>query len=475
MNGRAHRKVGGLSRAALLAVIGLLVGCATTAAAPSTGPSTEVSPPYGEPDSPGAPAAQPDATPAAEGKLVTNLWVEADLREVLRDISAQAGTTIIADQTVQGIVSLAAKDMPLEECLQRLCDSGDYHFVRVKDYYIVGRALPGTGLFRRLADLHRVKLRHASTEQVKVLLPSTLARYVTHDKVNGVVMVVAPEDIRRRILDAVSLIDVPREQVAVEAIVFELSEAGAKQLGLDWQYQNRTLNLGTKNLVGTITYDEASDTAVYVDIMLRAIVQDQKGQVLANPRIIAMNGQEAEIFVGQEKYFSLLSGHAAYPYYRLESIQSGVTLKVTPHIGDDGRIVLDLAPEVSDAVKDWTRELANNGQENNNSSLPVVTRRRAKTSVAIQDGQTVVIGGLLLEHRRTMVEKVPLLGDMPLVGPVFQNTREFAEQKEIVLVITTHLVRDGLQLPDVRVSTGLQQRYVSPLDAMGGAAYGERR
>lgn len=404
MNGRAHRKVGGLSRAALLAVIGLLVGCATTVAAEAATPKPQT---------------------------VTNLWVEADLREVLQDISAQTGTTIIADQTVQGIVSLAAKDMPLEECLQRLCDSGDYHFLRVKDYYIVGRAQPGTALFRRLAGMHCVKLQHASTDQVKVLLPSTLARYVTYDKVNGVMMVVAPEDIRRRILDAISLVDVPRKQVAVEAVVFELSEAGAKQLGLDWQYQNAGLSLGTENLVGTITYDEASDAAVYVDIMLRAIVQDQKGQVLANPRIIALNGQEAEIFVGQEKYFSLLSGHAAYPYYRLESIESGVTLKVTPHIGDDGQIVLDLASEVSDAVKDWTRELAENGNGNNNSSLPVVTRRRAQTSVAIRDGQTVVIGGLLLEHRRTMTEKVPLLGDMPLVGPVFQKEATLRNRRKL--------------------------------------------
>jgi len=421
-------------------------------------------------------AEDPPAAPeplGAPSKRVNNLWVEAELREVLQDIAAQTGTTIIADQTVQGIVSLVAKDLPLEECLRRLCASGGYQFVREGDYYVFGLAEPGTPLFQRLAQLHRVKLRHLSAKQVRTLMPTSLAKCITYDEVNNGVAVNGPETVRRRGRDAIDLIDVPGGQVAVEAVVFELSEAGAKQLGLDWQYQNRGMLVGAGNLVGSITYDEASDIGIYVDLMLRAIVQDQKGQVLANPRIIAMNGQPAEIFVGQEKYFSLLSGHAAYPYYRLESITSGVTLKVTPHIGADGQITLDLEPEVSDVVHDWTRDGNENGNENHLQPLPVVTRRRAKTTIAIQDGQTVVIGGLLQEHRRQMKEKIPLLGDLPLLGPVFQNVQESVQQKEIVIVITTHLVRDEGDAGATDLPTGLQQRYVSPLDLMAEPANGD--
>ena len=423
---------------------------------------------------PAAGADAPDPEPSgAKPKLVTNLWVEAELREVLQDIAAQTGTTIIADHTVQGIVSMAAKDLSLEQCLERLCASGDYQFVRVDDYYIFGVAQPGTPLFQRLAQLYRVKLQHISAKQVKTLMPADLAKCVTYDEVTGVIAVTGPEATRQRVLDAIRLIDVPQGQVAVEAIVFELSEAGTQQLGLDWQYQNGGFRVGTENLVGTITYDEASETGIYVDLMLRAIIQDQKGQVLANPRIIAMNGQEAEIFVGQEKYFSLLSGHAAYPYYRLESIKCGVTLKVTPHIGAGGRIVLDLEPEVSDVVQDWTRDANENGQENSFTALPVVTRRRAKTTITVEDGQTVVIGGLLQEHRREMTAKIPLLGDVPVLGPVFQNIQKAVEQKEIVLVITTHLVRDEGEVRSWDLPTGLQQRYVSPLDLVAEPANGD--
>ena len=420
-------------------------------------------------------AASPASSPASTRKLVTNIWVDTDLREVLQDISAQTGTTIIADQSVQGAVSLAAKEMPLEECLERLCAVGGYGFARVKDYYLMGRAKPGTALFRRLASPQRIKLRHASTDQVKVLLPSALSRYVTRDKTNGVIFVTAPEAIRRRILDAVKLIDSPNQQIAIEVIVFELTEEGSKQLGLDWQYGKTNLDVKVTNLVGTITYDGSDDIATYIDVTLRAIVQDEKGRVLANPRIVAMNGRKAEIFVGQEKYFSMLSGQASNPYYRLESIKSGVTLAVTPHIGRDGQIVLDLAPEVSDVATDWTRDSAESEQNGTAASLPVVTRRKARTSVAIKDGQTVVIGGLLREQRRSLVEKVPFLGDLPLVGAAFRKVRELKEQQEVLILITTHLMRGPGDHGSAQPATPLQQRYLSPLDAIGASAYGKGR
>ncbi|MEA3367989.1 MAG: hypothetical protein U9R68_07735 [Planctomycetota bacterium] len=409
----------------------------------------------------------------AEEPLVNNLWVETDLRQVLQDISAETGTAIIADHTVLGPVSLAAKNMPLEDCLERVCASGGYHFVRVKDYYLVGRAEPGTEVFRRLAAPERVELRHASAEQVETLLPSALRRYVTYEKVNGVVLVTAPEAMRGRIRNTIKLIDTVPSQVAVEAIVFELTEDGSKQLGLDWEYTNRSMSVTAENLVGTVTYTEGSNLDVYLALTLRAIVQEGEGRILANPRIIAMDGQEAEIFIGQQKYFSLLSGQASNPYYRLESIEAGVTLKVTPHIGDNGQIVLDLSPEVADVVKDWDRDPAANGQGNHDSSLPVVTRRKASTSVAIGDGQTVIIGGLLQEHDRKMVEKGPLLGDVPLIGAAFQKVRHSSEQKEVVIMIRTELVRGDAEQGAGRAAACLQRCYVSPLDAVGDAECAE--
>ncbi len=476
MKNTAHRGKAGLRSWVVIVLVGVLGWPVLSAEAsvPTTAPAQV------EADSPSespAPATRDNraggTARAGNPNLITNMWVDTELREILQDISAQTGVTIIPDQSVHGAISLAAEEMPLEECLERLCAVADYSFARVKNYYVMGRAEPGTPLFRRLADFHRVKLKHTSTEQVKSLLPSMLSRYVTYDKTNGVVLVTATEAMRRRLLDAINLIDSPNQQIAIEVLVFELTEDGSKQLGLDWQYSKANLDVTVSNLVGTITFDASDDIATYIDVTLRAIIQDKKGRVLANPRIVAMNGKKAEIFVGQEKYFSLLSGQASNPYYRLESIKSGVMLTVTPHIGRDGQIVLDLAPEVSDVMTDWTRESPETTNNGTTNSLPVVTRRWAETSVSIKDGQTVVIGGLLREQHRAMVEKVPLLGDLPILGAAFRKVRYLKTQQEVFILITTHLISDGNDSDETSGATALQQRYVGPLDAISVLSDGE--
>ena len=422
-----------------------------------------------------APADSADAPPAPRSGLVSNVWVDTDLRQVLQDISSQTGIAVLADTTAQGVLSMAVKDMPLEECLERVCAPGGLSFMRVKDYYLVGRADPGTEMFRKLAGLQRVKLQHVTADEVKGMLPQTLEKYVSYDKTNGVVLVNAPPGIQERVLGAIQMIDRPSRQVAVEAIVFELSEEGSKQLGLDWQYKNASITARTQSLIGTVTFDAASDIAAYVDVTLRAILQDLKGQVLANPRIVVQNGKKAEIFVGQEKYYSLLSGYTANPYFHLESIKAGVTLDVTPYIGDQGQITLDIKSEVSDVITDWSREPSENGTNVTGSSLPLVTRRQAKTTVGIKDGSTVIIGGLLQDQHRKVVEKVPLLGDVPLLGLAFRSVRASKEQKEIVVLITAHLITEGAQPAQADVTSALQQQYVSPLDAIRTHALGDRK
>lgn len=416
----------------------------------------------------GPPAKDSSSQPAtAPAGRVTNLWVDTDLRQVFQDISSQTGTSVLCDQTVQGLISLSVKDMPLEDCLERVCSPGGLCYVKVKDYYVVGRPDPGSPMFHRVAESQRVKLSCVTTEQVRYMLPASLAPYVTFDKQNGVVLVTAPEGPRQRVLEVLKLIDQPTPQVAVEAVVFELTEEGSKQLGLDWQYQKGHWAGQVNSLIGTITYDAGSDQATFVNVMLRAIIEERKGQILANPRILVTNGLEAEIFVGQEKYFSMLNGQALSPYYQLESIKAGVMMKVLPWIGQNGQITLGLESEVSDVVADQEADAAVKGGFVV-SPLPVVTRRRAKTVVNIRDGQTVVIGGLLRDQHRSIVDKVPVLGDIPGVGVAFRSVRETKQQQEVIILITTRLVDQRRQAAG-SVTARLEQRYASPLDAIAAA------
>jgi len=395
--------------------------------------------------------------------MVSNVWVETDVRQVIQDMSMQTGITIICDNTVQGIVTMAVKDMPLEDCLERVCAIGEYTHLKVDDYYVVGRPSPGNSLFSRITPPQRVELTHINCDQAKAAIHPTLAQYITYEKSSQTLIVTAGPVARQRIMEAIKLIDRPHRQIVIEAVVFELTEDGAKQLGLDWQYKNASLSVDMSNLVGTVTYDASSDIAKFVEVTLRAIVQQRKGRVLASPRVAVMNGEEADIFVGLEKYFSLLSGQASNPYYRLESIKAGVTLKVKAQIGANGQMVLQLEPEVSDVATETNRDNINHGDSRVNAALPVVTRRRAKTTVSVRDGQTIVLGGLLREQHRSVVEKIPFLGDIPLVGAAFRTVDQRKEQQEVIIVMTAHLVGNDESCP-TELPTRLEQQYVSPLD-----------
>ena len=410
---------------------------------------------------------------AAAPKSVTNMWVDTEIRQVMQDISAQTDTVILCDQTVQGVISLTVKDMPLKECLERVCAPGGLSSLLVKDYYIVGRAEPGSPLFGQMAEPFRVKLSYLLPEQIRALLPASMAPYTTYDKASGSVVVTAPEVTRKRILETIKLIDQPNQQVAIEAVVFELTEEGSKDLALDWQFKAGQWSGGSNNLVGTIAYGVGTDLGTYVDLTLRAIVQSRRGQVLANPRVLVLSNTEAEIFVGQEKYFSLLSGQASNPYYTLQSIKSGVTLKVAPYISEDGQITLGLEPEVSDVVTDDTVS-AGSTQQNGASALPVVTRRHAKTVISIRDGQSVLLGGLLKEQNRSIVSKVPMAGDVPGLGAAFRKVSGDKQQQEVVILITAHVV-DPRRAGAEKLASRLERGYVTPLDAIAAPYQGSNK
>ncbi|HEY4330300.1 MAG TPA: hypothetical protein VGN88_11235, partial [Phycisphaerae bacterium] len=269
-----------------------------------------------------APGGTAAATTSAKTTLVTNIWVDTDIRQVVQDISAQTDTVILCDQTVQGSISMAVKDMALSDCLERVCASGGFMFTKVKDYYLIGKADPGSTMFQRLSQPERLKLSNILPEQVKSLLHASMLPYVTFDKASGTVVVNAPEPLRQKIIDAINELDQPNPQVAIDAVVFELTEDGSKQLALDWQFKAGHVAMSSQNLVETISYGAGTDLGTYVQATLRAIVEARKGQVLANPRVLVMNNTDAEIFVGQEKYFTLLSGQASNPYYTLQSIKA---------------------------------------------------------------------------------------------------------------------------------------------------------
>jgi type II secretion system protein D len=177
-------------------------------------------------------------------------------------------------------------------------------------------------------------------------------------------------------------------------------------------------------------------------VTLHAIAQAGKAKVLSRPSILARNNQPATITVGQEvplitgtTYDSLGNSHNAYTYTSV-----GVILKVTPFITEDGLVEMMVSPQISEIDPTLSIPITANANGSGVLSAPVIDIRSADTVAVTPDGQTVVIGGLMQTTKTETTTKIPLLGDIPLVGNLFKRTQLSDAKSELIIFLTPHIV-----------------------------------
>jgi type II secretory pathway component GspD/PulD (secretin) len=368
--------------------------------------------------------------------LITNVFFETDIRQALQDIAAQAGIPILADDTVQGYVTAEFKDSPLEQALSMLLTPGGFIYQKMDGFYVVGSPDPASLIFSLLSDTELVHLNYIKPSDVTNLLPEPDLRYVKVNEPTDSLTISAPPEIMQRIKKHLSTIDHAPRQIMMEALVTELSVTAKKELGINWfwEWDSATTedtkgrgSIDLEHLVGELTYATTGGFTRAVSATIEAMVEEGKATVRANPRVATLEGREATMFIGQEKYYSIVTGPEAYPYRTLESIAAGITLNLIPYVAENGDITVHIAPEVSDVTGE--------GLE----GLPVITKRRAETTVRVKDGETIVIGGLVQERETKTLRRVPLLGSIPLLGILFRYYRPTKTKTEVVIFITPHL------------------------------------
>ena len=379
----------------------------------------------------------------AQEPLVTNYFYDTDLREALRDISAQTGVNIIPDDTVQGIVTLEVFDMPMEECLKRMLGPLGYSFRKLDGYYVVGAPHPQNPSFPLLTETTLYSPNYIKAEDVARLLSDYYAPYVKINPQTNTVAITTSPAMTTNILEDLSRIDVAPVQVMIEAIVTEISEDAARSLGLDWTLQG-TAEAGSDNFGVSTKNASLADTSIFMYLerldetigkydatfvaSLRALEDDGEVDIRANPRLATVNGRPASIFIGREEYYSIVTGPISYPYTKLELIQVGITLNVTPFVAEDGQITVEIKPEVSDVTGKGATD------------LPVVSKRSVDTKIRVKDGETITVGGLRLKSERVRSTGIPFLCRIPILGYLFKREVRSTEESEVVVFITPKIM-----------------------------------
>lgn len=374
-----------------------------------------------------------------EELLVSDLYYDTYVLDAFNNLAIQSGVAIIADSSVGGFVTMEFQDIPLESALAMIClPFGLTYKYMPGDYYLVGAARIDNPTFSVLSETAVYKTHYLTAKTLASLLSDFYKPFIKVDEVfNSVVVTSSPEMIQRIFAD-LDRIDTPVRQVMLEVLIIELTDDARKALGTEWQWKttkSETNSTGELNLVvsalrasSELAYDYAAGIAKFL-LSLKPMVEEGKAKIHANPRIVAMDGHQADIFLGQEQSYIVETESSGGTLTRQRIIiKSGVTLNFMAQISPQGDLTVKVEPEVSQITGF------------NQDGYPIVSSRRANTTVRIRDQETFVLGGLVNEFESHSIGKVPLLGDIPLFGKLFRTERNERSETEVIIMVTPHII-----------------------------------
>ncbi len=369
-----------------------------------------------------------------EQPLVSNVFVEMDIRAVLMDIASQTGVNIVPDNSVSGTVSLTLADVPLETAFDMILYPGGYKYRYNSEgnYYIVGRSLPENASFDALTITKTIKTNRGAAVVISQLSPY----FQVFVKADGqTITITAAPDVVNRIERDIASIDKSRRQIEISAKFMMVEWDKGSSLGAQWG----DINLSAAGLGSILSGGSvfSADLAGSLNIFLKSNGYNAKATAMAEPRVVVEDGELGELKITEEHLFLILSGGgAAYNYFTTKDVEVGIKLKVKPSISRDGKLRLDINPEVADVIGET--EFANAGGPT--QKLPIIARRSTNTILRVENGETIAIGGLSTKTEKTRKSGIPLLRSIPVIGYVFGNKNSQEKETELVIFITTRVV-----------------------------------
>jgi general secretion pathway protein D len=287
------------------------------------------------------------------------------------------------------------------------------------------------------------------------------------DVENNTLLIWASNFTYEKILDALRKLDLTPRQVLVEVTIAEVTLGGDLQYGLQWFFKNNVAgDYGGRGVLGqegtggiSRTLGGASSFAYSISkdgvvrLLLEALAEESRVKILSSPQIMVIDNQEAEIRVGNDQPVrsSTTTTDGGNITESIEFRQTGVVLTVSPQVNAGGLITMDIAQEVTD-VGDID---AATGQRS-------FLTREVQSRVAIQSGETIVLGGLISESRRSVESGIPVLYKVPVIGPLFGRTTNETNRTELLVLITPQVARDNREALQVTEELKQRMRTVAP-------------
>jgi type II secretory pathway component GspD/PulD (secretin) len=271
--------------------------------------------------------------------------------------------------------------------------------------------------------------------------PQAESKFIQDEFVRTLILNGLPDEVRsaEKLLTA---IDTAAPQVLIEARIIDATGDFSSQIGVAWDFAptgtTAQFTLGKpppKGSPESVIFGRLSRNPIQFNATLDAAIQQNRAKVLASPKLLVIYNHRAQIFIGDEVTY-LIGSQATINGANLQTgkVRVGVELNVVATAHPDGTITLRVHPEVGSLT-----DLTTLG---NGVSLPTVSRRFADTEVQIKDGETLVIGGLIGQNESRAMRKVPLLGDIPLLGYLFKHEEKTHSTDELVIFLKATIIKE---------------------------------
>ena len=443
--------------------------------------------------------------PQFTGKRISLNFQNVDVRSLLQIIADVAGTNMVVSDSVKGQIAIRLQNVPWDQALDIILRTKGLGMHRQGNVMFVAPLqelaqrekveLQAQQQKTQLEPLHSeiIQVNYAKASDIAAILKSgdnsilSQRGRVTVDERTNTLLVLDTLDKLADVRKLVQRLDVPVRQVLIESRIVIASNTFDKQIGTRFGFtgftQNNAGNVfstsGTSTSTNSInnsftsptfttlpngqTYQNinfGNQTDTYnvnlpvanpagslalsilgsnflVDLELSALQAEGKGEVVSSPRVITANAKQASIEQGVEIPYQQSTSSGATSVQFKKAVLS---LNVTPQITPDNRIIMDLAIN-----KDSVGQNVSTG---NGGSVPSIDTRKINTQVLVDNGQTVVLGGIYEQTKNHTVKKVPLLGDLPLLGHLFRYNEDQNNRDELLIFITPKILNEGLKVGD---------------------------
>ena len=360
------------------------------------------------------------------GSPVTIELKGADVRDVLKILAELGNVNIVSDPTVRGEISLSLKEVPITDAVELVTRATGLSYRYVGNTLVVGLPERFKTGFDHI-ETRIFKLDYASPEDMKDALKLVIPpdKIQLDSRTNSVIVtgVSVELDEAEKIIGK---LDVPVPMVRIDARLEEIAQDALDQFGISFQEMGEYGGFGKVYIRTDPTTGVFQGLSLAVGAFLKMLEDSGKAVTIARPSTTTLDGTEARVFIGDK--IPVIISEQGGETKSVSFIEAGVKLVITPRVNRDGLITVRIRPEVSSILRtDQTQ------------GFPHVRTREADLVATVRDGETIAIAGLLQREEIESVLKLPILGDLPLLGLLFQNRKLDTKETEMIIFVTPRI------------------------------------